>query len=1048
MQKNWKGLFGVPRSLCLLLVIAVLLLPKAALGAVTPVGFEQEADTRSGIVRVCLASLEDATTLDIQLSAAYRVYNTELALPANENITIGLEANTGNVTLAYAGQRWNVGPEAILLRSSKQAAVTIRQATDANAYPADLAVSGIITEKGYVLRLVAYIQVEDYLTGVLSHAILDTAHSEALKAQAVVARTYTLRAMELHAEDAYDVVDTGADQLYRGTGNTNAACKAAVSATAGTVLKYEGELIEAWHTFSNGGQTESVRNAWGEEDCAYLIVQDDPFDLASRSAIAKTVQIDKDLQNGTVPEALSVLLKQKAIETLAAEGYSANDDNTSLLWLESVKLRNPRFAPPSKLYTAADFAMMAQTGTADGGRQVVSVTVNAQIFDELEKPLDMSLQPNNNELWSVSAKGNTITLRAARFGHGVGMSQYGAVEMAEQGYACDYILGFYYPGCTCVKLNLSAALLREVLEASKVSGPTLRPITTPRPTDTEPVPESPIPAEPEATEVPAEPEATEVPAEPEATEVPAEPEATEVPAEPEITEVPVEPEITEVPAEPEATEVPAEPEATEVPAEPEATEVPAEPEATEVPAEPEITEVPAEPEATEAPAEPEATAVVSATQPGYAYVIANNFLNLREAPSKQAPILTIALEGEWVELLEEQNGWAKISYNGITAYAVRGLLSEAQAEPAQPVAAADHPQPAATPEATAEAVSATVYARSGSVNFRQQPSMDGAIMLRLVPGTPVMVYGTEGDFSIAEYMGKHGYIMTEFLRFGDEEPVPAPTVGLTPVPTAEPTPEPTATPAPTVQTTTPLAPEQQTYEYRNARVTTSGGSLNLREMPSDGSAILERIPQCSVVLALELDDIWCSVRYNGITGYAKKSFLTFGENYATEIINGQMSILLPEYTMGSATVVTPSGSLNLRQKPCPYSAVLSLIPNRSKVEVYSIEAGWALVTYREYAGYVSVDYLEMQQPVTEARSSAEESFTVLPDGFEPVQGFTAVTNNSASLRLTPEADGTVLAEVAADTELPVLAAGAEWCIVAWENQTGYLAKSDAELRND
>lgn len=980
MPKNRKGFFDVPRSLCLVLAILLLLLPAVAFGAVNPVAFEQDPAVRSGLVRVCLASLADATTVDVQLSAAYRVYNSELALPANENITIGLDTANGNVTLSYADQRWIVGPETILLRSSKQASLTIKQATGAGSYPADLALSCIQNGNGYALRLIAYIHVEDYLTGVLSYAIRDTVPAEAVKAQAVVARTYTLRAMEARADEAYDVVDTGADQLYRGTPQQYEACKAAVSATSGCVLMYEGELARTCYTFSNGGQTESAENAWGETGYPYLTVQDDPFDSASRSAIAKTASIDKDLKNGSVPEGLLALLRQKAVEVLAQQGYAATADNTGLIWLDGVKLRNPKFASPSKLYTAADFSLMAETASATGGQQVVPVTVTAQIFGELEQLLDMNLQTNENEMWSLSVKDNTITLRAARFGHGVGMSQYGAVEMAEQGYAYDYILGFYYPGCTNVKMNLSTALLRETLEMSNATEPTLRPITTPRPTDTEPVPESPTTATDNASEPP-----------------------TEAPA--------VRPTVTAAP----------------------------------------VKETPARTQATPVP-----TVSPEPWQPGYAYVTANGFVNLRQAPSRQAAILTIALEGEWLQVLAEQDGWAQVSYNGVTAYAVRGLLSELHAEPVEQTAHETAAPalvattvPEATPAPVAGMFSATVYAKSGTVNFREQPSKDSSVIMRLLPGAVVTVHGTVGEFSQVDYMGIPGYIMTEFLLAdGMLSPVAATSA---PIPTIAPVLTPAITPAATVLSatnapaSTPVSP-QPAAGYRNARVTTNGGSLNLRENPYDTAPILARIPQCSVIQALELDEVWCSVRYNGFTGYAKKSFLTFGENYAPEIITGQMSVLLPEYSIGPAMVVTPSGSLNLRQKACPYSVVLALVPNRATVEVYSNEEGWALVTYREYAGYVSSDYLEMQPQGTATPLPAGDAETYLPEGYEPVQGVTAVVMVDALLRTAPAADGKVLGKVAAGTELPVLAAGPEWCIVAWQNLTAYLAQADMELQ--
>lgn len=75
------------------------------------------------------------------------------------------------------------------------------------------------------------------------------------------------------------------------------------------------------------------------------------------------------------------------------------------------------------------------------------MTVTCDIFDELESLLSMGIQSLDNELWSVSKSGSNFVLEARRYGHGMGMSQRGAMYMAKLGYTYDQILGFYYDGC-------------------------------------------------------------------------------------------------------------------------------------------------------------------------------------------------------------------------------------------------------------------------------------------------------------------------------------------------------------------------------------------------------------------------------------------------------------------------------------------------------------------------------------------------------------------------------------------------------------------------
>lgn len=999
MQRRRKGHGTLLRLCACLLAIVLCTMPPAAFSEAQNTAADDKTQG-DGSIRVFLASLGEPRTLDLQLSAAYHVADSEIVLPAGAKVALSINDNSGKIKLSYAGQNWVLGGEATLLRSTEQASLKIQQALGASAYPADLTIRSVEKKNSYYLEAIALIRVEDYLPGVLSYAIISTAPAEALRAQAVVSRTYTMHAVQSNTDNRYDLVDTGVDQIYRGNPEENEACETAVQDTAGYVLTYNGLLAKAYYCLSNGGQTEAYANAWSGSEYPYLIVQDDPYDMASPTAFAKTTVLEKDLQNGTAPDALKSLLRQKAHSALSEKGYTAAEDEISLLTLDSITLHTPKFSEPSKLYTKADFALTVGTGDAAQDRQEHSLVVTADVFEELEALLDMSLQSNSNELWSVGVQENSILLRAARYGHGVGMSQYGAIEMAKQGSDHKAILDFYYPGCSITRYAPERGEQQEELSAATT------PVFTPTP--------APV------TEAASTPDQTVPTSTPEA-----------VPA-----------------SEPEAT-------------------------ATTITA--------------ETPA-PQSTAV----QVYYTNVTAEDFVNLRKAPNIRAEIVAIANHGEKLRVLDVKDGWALVEMNGVQAYAVCNLLARPYAETeARQEAPAYTPEPTATvspiptatlaPETTAvpapavtatpapadvsgnggTAVAAKVYVKSGTVNFRENPSKSSRVIMRLFSGTPVSVNGISGDFCSVDYLGVPGYIMTEFLRF--DETVSLPAIQATPIPTVQPTaaPQPAAV---SEQAASPCAQPQQTG-LRNARVTTGGGTLNLRIAPNNTAQVIARIPQCAVVQATEYNDTWCTVRYNGLDGYVKKEFLTFGENYAAETINDRMNIALPEYSIGPAVVITPSGSLNLRQTACPYGTVITLIPRGATVEVYTLQDGWALVAYREYVGYVSETYLSIQQndnqPIvaseaftpatTEPRTAAEpaaapEQDRIFPNGYEAAEGVTAVINTAyTKLHLSPDASARVLDVIAQGESLPVLAVGAEWCIVAWHNQTGYVLQSDVEF---
>ena len=118
------------------------------------------------------------------------------------------------------------------------------------------------------LRARNQLPIEQYLYGVVPHEMSNSFPVEALKAQAVCARSYVMGYCSRYATRSYDIRDTSSDQVYRGYASKNTRAIAAVDATKGQVLTYEGNIIEAYYSASNGGQTERTGNVW-ENDFPY-----------------------------------------------------------------------------------------------------------------------------------------------------------------------------------------------------------------------------------------------------------------------------------------------------------------------------------------------------------------------------------------------------------------------------------------------------------------------------------------------------------------------------------------------------------------------------------------------------------------------------------------------------------------------------------------------------------------------------------------------------------------------------------------------------------
>lgn len=132
------------------------------------------------------------------------------------------------------------------------------------------------------LRVVNKVGLEDYMRAVVPHEAYATWHPEALKAQALAARTYALAIVKGDGRD-YDQFDDTRSQAYAGAARETAATDAAVRATRNQVVTYRGEIVPTYFHSSSGGHTENVEVGFrGAQPAPYLVGVDDPYDGDSR----------------------------------------------------------------------------------------------------------------------------------------------------------------------------------------------------------------------------------------------------------------------------------------------------------------------------------------------------------------------------------------------------------------------------------------------------------------------------------------------------------------------------------------------------------------------------------------------------------------------------------------------------------------------------------------------------------------------------------------------------------------------------------------------
>ena len=301
--------------------------------------------------------------------------------------------------------------------------------------------------KAGCIRAINTLPVEQYLYGVVPNEMSNAFPIDALMAQAVCARSYVLAKCSRYASRAYDLGDTSSDQVYGGYASKNKRAIAAVDGTAGQVLTCDGEIIEAFYSSSNGGQTETTANVWSE-NLPYYINLDDPFDLLNPSSLEYTAFIPQVFTETTI-----ALMDADVYGALLRGTADAAGEEAELLTTVQITPYGSDYAEPSRCYLYADVTLNVKKADGSMGQLTVTLTLKDYLYDEAENTLGAfgartyTLRMRGAEQASatsggVSYPGWNLTMR--RWGHGVGLSQRGAQQRARMGQSYPDILSFYY----------------------------------------------------------------------------------------------------------------------------------------------------------------------------------------------------------------------------------------------------------------------------------------------------------------------------------------------------------------------------------------------------------------------------------------------------------------------------------------------------------------------------------------------------------------------------------------------------------------------------
>lgn len=264
-------------------------------------------------------------------------------------------------------------------------------------------------KKNGLLLVINELDIEDYLQGVIAEEIPHDWELEALKAQAVASRTYALYRKRTAGKRAYHLLATVKGQVYSGRSGEQARAVRAVRETEGIVITYGGEVIPAFYHASCGGHTENAMELWGM-DAPYLGGVD-----CDCQEISTYGQWEKRLSIAQVTAALRRQgYRLKGISKLEINGITAAGRVKQV-----------------SIYHAAGI----ESVPAETLRAAIGYAVIPSVFFE------------------IAVVGNEIIISGRGMGHGVGLCQWGAQEMARKGKDYKAILSHYYPGTSLMKVD-------------------------------------------------------------------------------------------------------------------------------------------------------------------------------------------------------------------------------------------------------------------------------------------------------------------------------------------------------------------------------------------------------------------------------------------------------------------------------------------------------------------------------------------------------------------------------------------------------------------
>ena len=285
-----------------------------------------------------------------------------------------------------------------------------------------------IVPEGGRLNIVNELDLENYLRGVVPVEIgrLKASQNDAVKAQAVAARTYALANRGRRKTRGFDIYATVADQVYRGFEVETRLSDVAIAETHGVVASYKGRMISPFYSSTCGGRTENIHEAWNSPAVSYLRSVKDESRGVAFCAPSPVYRWTVEWDRGTLERILATTLPSRSRRVKGP-----------------VEIRGLRIRKRSKSGRVQELEIKTQQGNFRvKGDEVRRVLRRPGQGTPLLRSTLFSLKIYKDRQGRL----RRIVASGGGFGHGIGLCQYGAIGMANRGYRFDQILRHYFRG--------------------------------------------------------------------------------------------------------------------------------------------------------------------------------------------------------------------------------------------------------------------------------------------------------------------------------------------------------------------------------------------------------------------------------------------------------------------------------------------------------------------------------------------------------------------------------------------------------------------------